>query len=44
MKTIVMPLLMSLCAVLFPGDVLNEIWDLIGSVLGFDFYQPFRCS
>ena len=30
--SLVMSLMVSFCAVLFPTDVLNEIWDLIDSV------------
>ena len=29
---LVMSLMVSFCAILFPTDVLNEIWDLIDSV------------
>ena len=37
--SLVVSLLMSLCAVLFPRDVLDEIWDVIGSVSqGFPTY------
>ena len=30
--SLVMSLMASFCAVLFPGDVLDEIWDLFESV------------
>ena len=30
--SLVMYLIVSLCALIFPRDVLGEIWDLIGSV------------
>ena len=32
--SLVMSLMVSFCAVLFPQDVLDEIWDLIESVSG----------
>ena len=40
-----MSLLMSLYAVLFPQDVLDEIWDLVGSVSeGFPTYFSIDCT
>ena len=36
-----MSLMASLCAVLFPINVLDEIWDLIESVSGGVFYLLF---
>ena len=33
--SLVIPLMMSIYAVCFPRDVLDEIWDLIESVLSF---------
>ena len=38
--SLVMSLMVSLCAALFPRDVLDEIWDLIESVSeGFPTYS-----
>ena len=35
--SLVMSLMLSFCAVPFPRDVLDEIWDLINQFLGFSY-------
>ena len=41
--SLVVSLMASFCAVLFPLDVLDEIWDIIGSVLR-DFLPTFSLT
>ena len=42
--SLIMSLMVSFCAVFFPRDVLDEIWDLIESISeGFPSYSWFDC-